>query len=94
MLNEFASAWFDESNRWVDATLKTAAAESAENAALLGQWIAKWRPQVLDALHPLAIAALGTEAAETAMREIAEAFEVRLSKQGVSIASAAEANHD
>jgi phenol hydroxylase P1 protein len=93
MLNEFAGAWFDESSRWVDATLKTAAAESTENAALLGQWIAKWRPQVLDALQPLAIEALGTGEAVSAMREIAEAFNVRMSKQGVSIASAPEKNH-
>jgi phenol/toluene 2-monooxygenase (NADH) P1/A1 len=94
MLNEFASTWFDESNRWVDATLKTAASESTENAALLGQWIAKWRPQVLDALQPLAIEALGANDAESALREIAEAFDARVLKQGVSLASAVEAIHD
>jgi phenol hydroxylase P1 protein len=94
MLNEFASTWFDESNRWIDATLKTAAAESTDNAALLGQWIARWRPQVLDALRPLANEALGTADAESAMREIEEAFDLRLSKLGMSIASAPEANHD
>jgi phenol hydroxylase P1 protein len=93
MLNEFASSWFDESNRWVDATLKTAASESAENAALLGQWIAKWRPRVLDALHPLAAAALGGEEAGPVLREIADSFDARVSKQGVPLASATEANH-
>jgi phenol hydroxylase P1 protein len=93
MLNEFASSWFDESNRWVDATLKTAASESAENAALLGQWIAKWRPRVLDALHPLAAAALGGDEAGPVLREIADSFDARVSKQGVPLASATEANH-
>jgi phenol hydroxylase P1 protein len=93
MLNEFASTWFDESSRWVDSTLKTAASESTANATLLGQWIEKWRPQVLDALQPLAVEALGAGEAESALREIAEAFDARVSKQGVSIASASEANH-
>jgi hypothetical protein len=48
---------------------------------------------VLDALHPLATEALGAGVADAALREIAAAFDARISKQGVSIASAAEANH-
>lgn len=82
MLNEFASTWFDESNRWVDATLKTAAGESPENAALTARWIVKWREAVLDALKPLAIAGLDDDA-HHALLEIAEAFDARMTKQGV-----------
>jgi hypothetical protein len=38
MLTEFQVDWFDETSRWVDATLKTAADESLANAAQLAQW--------------------------------------------------------
>ena len=32
MLTEFINDWYDETTRWVDATVKTAAEESPENA--------------------------------------------------------------
>ncbi|WP_109476877.1 aromatic/alkene monooxygenase hydroxylase subunit beta [Paraburkholderia sp. C35] len=84
MLNEFASSWFDETSRWVDATVKTAAAESPENKALLGQWVTKWRTAVLDALGPLAIAGLGDDA-HHALEDIANTFDARVAKQGVEV---------
>jgi len=84
MLNDFASSWFDETSRWVDATVKTAAAESTENNAWLAQWITKWRSAVLDALTPLAIAGLGDDA-HHALEDIAHAFDARLAKQGVEV---------
>ncbi|WP_233855724.1 aromatic/alkene monooxygenase hydroxylase subunit beta [Paraburkholderia sp. HD33-4] len=87
MLNEFASSWYDETGRWVDATLKTATAESADNAVLLGRWIAKWRSRVLDALCPLAVEALGADEAEAAFRDITQAFDARIQKQGVPLAA-------
>ena len=37
MLTEFMSEWFGETSRWVDMTLKTAAAESEANKALIEQ---------------------------------------------------------
>jgi phenol hydroxylase P1 protein len=89
MLNEFASGWFDESSRWVDATLKTAASESDENAALLGQWIAVWRTRALAALRPIAVQVLGDATAESALRVIAETFDTRLAKQGVVVSETA-----
>jgi phenol/toluene 2-monooxygenase (NADH) P1/A1 len=94
MLNEFASGWFDESNRWVDSTLKTAASESVENAGLLANWITAWRIRVLEALRPIAEAALGVEPAESTLRIIAEKFDARVAKQGVVISpTAAEVTH-
>ncbi|TCG07373.1 phenol hydroxylase [Paraburkholderia steynii] len=84
MLNEFASSWFDETSRWVDATIKTAATESPENKALLAQWVAKWRTAVLDALKPLAIAGLGDDA-HHALEHIAQTFDARVAKQGVEV---------
>ena len=84
MLNEFASSWFDETSRWVDATIKTAATESPENKALLAQWVAKWRTAVLDALKPLAIAGLGDDA-HHALEHVAQTFDARVAKQGVEV---------
>ena len=84
MLNEFASSWFDETSRWVDATIKTAATESPENKALLAQWVAKWRTAVLDALKPLAIAGLGDDA-HHALEHVAQTFDARVAKQGVEM---------
>ncbi|BCZ77839.1 phenol hydroxylase P1 protein [Paraburkholderia terrae] len=84
MLNEFASSWFDETSRWVDATIKTAATESPENKALLAQWVAKWRTAVLDALKPLAIAGLGDDA-HHALEHIAQTFDARVAKQGMEV---------
>ena len=54
MLSEFMVDWYAESSRWVDAVLKTAAAESSANRELLEGWIAHWLPQVGAALTPLA----------------------------------------
>jgi phenol/toluene 2-monooxygenase (NADH) P1/A1 len=87
MLNEFASGWYDETSRWVDATLKTAAIESTQNAVLLGRWIAQWQPRVLEALRPLAVEALGANDAEAALREITQTFDARIQKQGVPLAA-------
>ena len=84
MLNEFASSWFDETSRWVDATVKTAATESAANAELLARWIAKWSAVVLEALKPLAIDALDDDAHHT-LEGIAQAFDARMVKQGVEV---------
>lgn len=96
MLNEFAIAWFDETSRWVDATLKTAAAESPENTALLACWIEIWRTRALEALRPLAQHALGEQDAEAALVEIDTAFTARMTKTGIAIgesATRAEARH-
>ncbi|MCX5543102.1 aromatic/alkene monooxygenase hydroxylase subunit beta [Paraburkholderia sp. CNPSo 3076] len=90
MLNEFAIGWFDETSRWVDATLKTAAAESPENAALLSCWIEMWRGRTLEALQPLAVEALGNEDAAAALADIDTAFTARITKLGIAIAAAGE----
>ena len=38
MLTSFISDWYDETSRWVDATLKTAVDESAANAKQIATW--------------------------------------------------------
>jgi len=54
MLTEFMEAWYADNGKWVDACLKTAAAESAGNRARLQGWIGQWLPQVVEAVTPLA----------------------------------------
>ena len=85
MLNDFAVTWFDESARWVDATVKTAATESEANTDLLKHWISTWRPRVLEALQPLAVEALGAERAADAPRQIEQGLDARLVKLGLDV---------
>lgn len=54
MLTEFLIEWYAESQRWVDAVLKVAAAESVANRELLSRWLAAWMPRVQSAVLPLA----------------------------------------
>jgi phenol hydroxylase P1 protein len=96
MLNEFAISWFDETSRWVDATLKTAVAESPENAALLSRWIEMWHGRTLEALQPLALEALGEQDAAAALADIDATFTTRMTKLGIAMTAAGErteANH-
>ncbi|WP_299183981.1 aromatic/alkene monooxygenase hydroxylase subunit beta [uncultured Neptuniibacter sp.] len=79
MLTEFVQVWAKDTNRWVDATLKIAAAESDENKALLEQWISSWKESAVKALTPLAEEMLGAEA----MTQASAALDKRLAKAGL-----------
>jgi phenol hydroxylase P1 protein len=59
MLTEFMEDWYKESVKWTDSTLKVAAAESAENKAIIEGWFAKWLPRVIEAVEPLTREAFG-----------------------------------
>ena len=65
MLTEFMNDWFDETGRWVDATVKTGFDESPANAERLTQWYLLYREQIVAALEPLASLALGAAGAQT-----------------------------
>ena len=82
LLTEFMSTWHDETTRWVDATLKTIAAESADNAGRLGDWTSIWQDRANEALAPLAAELLGPDADGT-LAEVDEALSARISKLGV-----------
>lgn len=84
MLTRFQTEWFAETRKWVDASIKTAAAESAENKALLSQWTAQHRELAIAALTPLAKRALG-EQADAVMAELKEEFNVRAGKAGLAL---------
>ncbi|MFY0676072.1 MAG: aromatic/alkene monooxygenase hydroxylase subunit beta [Neptuniibacter sp.] len=79
MLTEFMQLWAKDTNRWVDAVLKIAAAESEENKTLLEGWIEKWRGKAEEALSLLAHEAVEEGALQTAR----EALDKRLAKAGL-----------
>lgn len=82
MLCEFMVDWHAEHNRWVDAVVKRAAAESDGNRSLLSGWYAKWRDSLVDALQPLAARVLG-DGAESALDEVRRQLDERASKLGL-----------
>ena len=57
----FMTDWYEETARWVDACVRTAAEESPANAAQLSTWYRRWRDEAVQALRPLAALALGDE---------------------------------
>jgi phenol hydroxylase P1 protein len=82
LLTEFMTMWFDESSRWVDATIKTAAAESPANAQRLSGWIAASRAEVVAALRPYAAELFGDDASGV-IEKVESVFDTRIAKLGV-----------
>jgi phenol hydroxylase P1 protein len=82
MLTGFMNDWFDETVRWVDATVKTAVDESPANAAQFTQWYRSWRDEILQAMQPLAELALGREGGATLAAVRAE-LDARAAKLGL-----------
>lgn len=82
MLTQFMRDWFDETRKWTDAMVKTAAAESAENRAVLEEWLGKWSERASAALAPIARQA-SPEQAEAMLAEGVAALKARLKKTGV-----------
>lgn len=80
MLTEFMRLWFAESQRWVDALLKTVALENPGNQQLIDGWIATWRARALEALAPLAEIGPGRAALDAVDSE----FSARLKKAGLT----------
>ena len=84
MLTRFQSEWYEESSKWVDASIKTAAAESEENRTLLSRWVGIYRDRAVAALAPVAAYALG-ENANMAMAELVQEFNHRAAKSGLTV---------
>ncbi len=84
MINEFMKTWYDETGRWVDATLKTAAAESPANAALLSGWAKCWRDTIAEGLRPLIREIFGADG-QRISGEVIAAFTLRAAKLGVLV---------
>lgn len=84
MLTEFMREWFTDNSRWVDAVVKAAAAESADNKALLNGWYAKWARRATDALTPLARDVLGAGGSD-ALKRVGASLAARASKLGLNV---------
>jgi len=84
MLTQFMRDWHEETRKWIDAVLKTAAAESEHNRNVLQEWINKWMPRATAALKPIVAQALGAEAEQVVAEEV-EALKARLKKTGIEI---------
>ena len=82
MLTEFFVEWYGEAMRWTDHTIRTAAAESAGNKALLSGWKNQWLPEVKDAALPLA-AYIFAERGTDVMGEILSRLETRAGNVGL-----------
>lgn len=85
---EFMSVWYDETARWVDATIKTAAAESPENTALLRDWAVKWQRQVIDAVAPVVSTALGMQS-PSIPESYTNALHSRIARLGLGLVESA-----
>lgn len=88
LLTEFMTTWFDESSRWVDATIKTAAAESPANAERLRGWIEQARAETAEALHSYATE-LFADDARSVLAKVDAVLDARLVKLGVRCAEKA-----
>jgi len=82
MLTEFMDDWYAESIKWVDAFIKTAAAESPENMQLLSTWTHDWMVRAADALAPLATL-MYFEDARPALDEVRANLQARIAKAGL-----------
>ena len=67
MLTQFMTDWFSETKRWTDATMKTAAGESAQRKFC--RWVAQWRDRAAAALVPVARIALNERTDEVGCRD-------------------------
>jgi len=84
MLTAFMPEWHAESNRWIDAVVKTAAAESDENKQLLSAWYTQHKDNSHTALLPIALAALG-DAGTGILDEISAKLDTRARKLGLEV---------
>ena len=84
MMTRFMSEWSTETAKWVDAQIKVAAAESAENKAQISAWTVQYRDAALVALKPLAQRAFGDKA-DDVLAEITTQFNTRCGKLGLAV---------
>jgi phenol/toluene 2-monooxygenase (NADH) P1/A1 len=83
MLTAFMPEWHEESARWIDAVVKTAAAESEANRLLIGGWVNAWIERARAALDPVARFALGDAGGDALDDAVAQLSE-RCRKAGIS----------
>jgi phenol/toluene 2-monooxygenase (NADH) P1/A1 len=82
MITEFMSDWFEETGRWIDATVKAAVQESPENKATVARWYRDWLQEAERAVRPVATLALGSGSA-TGFAAVVGELNARAAKLGV-----------
>lgn len=83
-LTDYLMRWYEETAKWVDASVKTAAAESVENKALLSGWVVKWRAVWIEALRPIAEQVFG-EQSQGVLETVVTGFNARAGKLGLAL---------
>lgn len=83
MLTRFQAEWFSETERWVNAVMKTIAKDSTDNKDLLETWIATYTARAREALRPLAARVFG-DLTDDVLSELTAQLAARLKKQGLT----------
>ncbi len=83
-LTDYLLRWYEETAKWVDATIKTAAAENPENRERISQWFRNWRDRMAQALRPLSQSLLG-DASEQALAAVLAQLDARAAKLGLTV---------
>lgn len=84
MMTRFMAEWSTETAKWVDAQIKVAAAESAENKDQLSAWVKQYRAATAEALAPVAKRAFGDKA-DDLLAELTSEFNARCAKLGLAV---------
>ena len=84
MLTTFMPEWHEESARWIDATVKIAAAESTENRRLISDWGRAWADRAQTSLVPIAELMLD-QTGQDALRKVRDGFDARCRKVGLEV---------
>ena len=84
MLCSFMPEWHDESARWIDAVVKVAAADNADNLALITGWYRRYTGLAQAALAPVATIALGAEG-DALLADVRATLDARARKAGLAL---------
>lgn len=82
MLSVFMSEWYTESSPWVNAVLKTCAAESEANKAQLNAWYMTYTEKVKQSLEPVADFILG-EIGQSLLNMLKDQLDTRAHSLGI-----------
>ncbi len=84
MLTAFMPEWHQESARWIDAVVKTAAAESPDNKRPISDWTREWADRAQASLAPIAELMLAGEG-QAVLRKSRTELDTRAKKAGLEL---------
>jgi phenol hydroxylase P1 protein len=84
MLTRFQNEWFTETERWTNAVIKVAGANSPANKQLIEQWLDYYAALASAALEPLAALVFGADA-HVVLVERRAALAAKLGKLGLTV---------